>query len=142
MIQITDQIAIEANEISETFAKASGPGGQNVNKLATAVQLRFDLRHSPNIPPDMRERAERLAGRRLTKEGILVISASRYRTQEQNRSDALARLVELLQRAAVPPRPRKPTRPTKASKVRRLNTKTRRGQLKKLRAKTSRNGDD
>ena len=142
MIQITDQIAIEDNEISETFARASGPGGQNVNKLATAVQLRFDLRHSPNISPDVRERAERLAGRRLTKEGILVISASRYRTQEQNRSDALARLVELLQRAAVPPRPRKPTRPTKASKVRRLDTKTRRGKIKKLRSKTSRNLDD
>ena len=131
MIKITDQIAIDPSEISESFARGSGPGGQNVNKLATAVQLRFDLRRSRSLPSSVRQRAERLAGSRLTKQGVIVISASRFRTQEQNRADALARLVALLQEAAVEPRPRKPTRPTKASKVRRLDRKTQRGAIKK-----------
>ena len=110
-----------------------GPGGQNVNKVSTAVQLRFDLRGSPSLPEAVRARAERLAGRRLTKEGVLVITAARFRTQEQNRADALARLVELLRQAAERPTPRRPTRPSRAAKRRRMDDKTRRGSIKKLR---------
>ncbi len=134
MIEITDQIAIDPREIEETFVRASGPGGQNVNKVSTAVQLRFDLRHSPSLPDDLRARAERLAGRRLTKEGVVVITAARYRSQEKNRDDALARLTDLLKRAAQPPAPRRPTRTPLGSKKRRLADKARRGTLKKLRS--------
>jgi ribosome-associated protein len=133
MIRITDHIAIDESEISETFIRASGPGGQNVNKLSTAVQLRFDVRHSPSLPDEVRARLERLAGRRLTNDGVLVITAQRYRTQERNREDALARLVELVQAATVRPVKRRPTRPTFASKVRRLEGKKRRGDIKALR---------
>ncbi len=133
MIEITDQIAIDPREIEETFIRASGPGGQNVNKVSTAVQLRFDLRHSPSLPRDVSIRAERLAGKRLTKEGVIVITAARYRTQEQNRDDARARLTDLLKRAARPPATRKPTRPSLGSKKRRLEAKARRGSIKKLR---------
>ena len=124
MIEITDRIAIAPREIEETFIRAPGPGGQNVNKLSTAVQLRFDLRHSPSLPDDVRARAERLAGKRLTKEGVIVITAARFRTQEQNRDDALVRLTELLKKAARRPATRKPTRPTLGSKKRRLEGKT------------------
>ena len=134
MIEITDRIAIDPREIEESFLRASGPGGQNVNKVSTAVQLRFDLRHSPSLPDDLRARAERLAGKRLTKDGVVVITAARYRSQEKNRDDALARLTDLLRRAAEPPRPRKPTRPTAGSKKKRLAAKTRRGALKKQRS--------
>ncbi len=137
MIRITDKLSLDPREIEESFVRASGPGGQNVNKLSTAVQLRFDLRRSPSLPADVRSRAAALAGARLTKDGVIVISASRYRTQQQNRADALARLVELLAEAATPPRPRKPTRPTKASKTRRLDSKARRGSVKKLRRKAA-----
>ena len=133
MITITNRVAIDENEIEESFIRASGPGGQNVNKVATAVQLRFDIRHSPSLPQDVRARAERLAGRRLTKDGVLVIEASRYRTQEQNRADALERLIDLLRRATEVPKPRKATRPTRASKIRRVEHKQRRGAIKKLR---------
>ncbi|CAE7257640.1 arfB [Symbiodinium microadriaticum] len=133
MIAITRDIAIDPAEVEESFLRASGPGGQNVNKVETAVQLRFDLRHSPSLPAPLRARAERLAGKRLTKEGVLVITAARFRSQERNREDALARLVALLQKAAIPPTPRKATRPTLASKKRRLDTKAQRGRLKQMR---------
>jgi ribosome-associated protein len=133
MIRITGNVAIEQSEISESFIRASGPGGQNVNKLATAVQLRFDVRHSPSLPQEVRTRLERIAGRRLTRDGVLVITAQRYRTQERNRDDALTRLIELIRAAAVPPRPRRSTRPTFASQVRRLEGKRRRGDIKALR---------
>lgn len=135
MIAIRDSIAIDERELDETFVRASGPGGQNVNKLSTAVQLRFDLRGSPNIPPAMKERAEKLAGQRLTREGIIVISADRFRTQEQNREDARARLIDLLQRASIIPKVRRKTRPTLASKKRRIEGKKRRSEVKNRRGK-------
>jgi ribosome-associated protein len=134
MIRITDAIALDEREIDESFVRAAGPGGQNVNKLTTAVQLRFDVRHSPSLPEDVRARLERLAGRRLTQEGVLIITAQRHRTQERNRQDALERLVELVQRAARPPTPRRPTRPTAAARRRRLDVKQRRGAIKRLRS--------
>jgi ribosome-associated protein len=134
MIRITDAIAIDEREIHESFVRASGPGGQNVNKLATAVQLRFDARGSPSLPEDVRARLERLAGRRLTQDGVLVITARRHRTQERNRQDALERLVELVRRAARPPTPRRPTKPSAAARRRRLDAKQRRGVIKRLRA--------
>ena len=133
MIPITNHIAIDESEIQESFIRSSGPGGQNVNKLATAVQLRFDVRNSPSLPDEVRARLERLAGRRLTRDGVLVITAQRYRTQERNRDDALTRLIELIRAAAVRPTPRRPTRPTLGSKVRRLEGKKRRGDVKALR---------
>ncbi len=133
MIKITDTISIDPRAIEESFIRTSGPGGQNVNKVSTAVQLRFDLRHAPKLPADMRARAERLAGRRLTKEGVIVITAARFRTQEQNRDDALARLTDLLKKAAHRPTVRRATRPTRSSKKRRVDAKTKRGALKKLR---------
>ena len=140
MIRITKSVSIGEDELHEEFIRSSGPGGQYVNKLSTAVQLRFDLRGSPSIPYGMRERAEALAGSRLTKDGVLIITAQRHRTQERNRADALERLVELLQEAAVPPKPRRKTRPTKASKERRLEGKKRRGDIKGLR-RTKPGGD-
>ena len=133
MIRITDHIALDESELVESFIRASGPGGQNVNKLSTAVQLRFDVRHSPSLTDEVRARLERLAGRRLTREGVLVITAQRHRTQARNRDDALARLVELIRRAAIAPVPRRPTKPTKASRVRRIEGKKHRGGIKQLR---------
>ena len=133
MIQINADIAISEDEIEERFILASGPGGQNVNKVASAVQLRFDVRRSPSLPDDVRARLERLAGRRLTREGVLVVTARRTRSQERNRQDALARLVELVRRAAVAPAPRRPTRPTAAGRRRRLEAKGRRSAVKRLR---------
>jgi ribosome-associated protein len=133
MIRINDTIGIDEGEVTETFIRASGPGGQNVNKLATAVQLRFDVRHSPSLSHEVRARLERLAGKRLTRDGVLVITAQRHRTQERNRDDALERLVELVRAAAVRPTPRRPTRPTFGSKVRRLEGKKRRSGVKALR---------
>lgn len=133
MLRVTAHIAIDEREIEEQFVRASGPGGQNVNKLSTAVQLRFDVRHSPSLPHDVRARLERLAGSRLTRDGVLVITAQRHRTQARNRQDALARLLDLIRRAAVAPVKRRPTRPTKASRERRIEGKKRRSGLKRLR---------
>ena len=140
MIEITPSISLEPREITETFIRSPGPGGQNVNKVATAVQLRFDLRASPSLPEAVRNRATRLAGRRLTKDGIVVITAARFRSQERNREDALARLVALLREAARPPAPRKASRPSLGAKKRRLDDKTRRGAIKRLRR--TRPGED
>jgi ribosome-associated protein len=133
MIDVTAHIAIDEREIEEAFVRSSGPGGQNVNKLSTAVQLRFDVRHSPSLPHDVRERLERLAGSRLTNDGVLVIIAQRHRTQARNRQDALNRLIDLIRQAAVVPVKRRPTRPTRASRERRIEGKKRRAGVKHLR---------
>lgn len=131
MIRITNSIALDENEVEEQFIRSSGPGGQNVNKVATAVQLRFDVARSPNLPEPVRERLKRLAGRRLTGDGVLVIDARRHRTRERNRRDALDRLIALVRKAAIAPTPRKATRPTAASRRRRMEAKQRRGTLKR-----------
>ena len=133
MIEVTDQITIDESEIRLEFVQSSGPGGQNVNKVTTGVQLRFDVRSSPSLPDDVRQRLERLAGKRLTTEGVLVIEAREHRTQQQNREEALERLVELIRRASEKPKTRKKTQPTLASKQRRVETKRRRSEIKRLR---------
>jgi ribosome-associated protein len=133
MIRITSRLAIDEREVNESFVRASGPGGQNVNKLSTAVQLRFDVRGSPSLPADVKARLERLAGTRLTRDGVLVIIAQRHRTQARNREDALERFIDLVRRAAIAPRPRRPTKPTKASRERRIEGKKRRAGIKHLR---------
>lgn len=133
MLSITPDLAIDDRELTETFIRASGPGGQNVNKVATAVQLRFDVRHSPSLSEAVRERLIRLAGKRISEDGELVIEARRYRTQEQNREDARQRLAALIRSALEPPKPRRATRVTKAAKARRLESKRQRSQVKHLR---------
>jgi ribosome-associated protein len=133
MIRITGKISIDERELQERFVRASGPGGQNVNKVATAVQLRFDMRHSARLPDDVRERLARLAGNRLTREGVIVIAAQCHRTLERNRQDARDRLVQLIKRAAAPPATRRATKPTIASRERRLQSKRRRAMVKDLR---------
>jgi ribosome-associated protein len=133
MIRVTGTITIDEDEIHQQFIRASGPGGQNVNKVATAVQLRFDVAHSPSLPEDVRERLTRLAGKRMTREGTLIIDARRFRTQEQNRQDSVARLVSLIRQAAEKPKIRKRTRPTLVSRERRLESKHRRARIKYLR---------
>ncbi|HXJ03418.1 MAG TPA: alternative ribosome rescue aminoacyl-tRNA hydrolase ArfB [Micropepsaceae bacterium] len=134
-ILITDTIAIDEDELSESFVLASGPGGQNVNKVSSAVQLRFDVAHSPSLPDAVRARLIPLCGQRLTKDGIVIIVARAHRTQERNRAEAREKLIELIARAATPLVPRRPTKPTKASKRRRLEAKTARAKIKRTRGK-------
>lgn len=131
MIQITPDLTIDEGEIHLEFIRASGPGGQKVNKAATAVQLRFDVGNSPSLPDDVRERLIRLAGKQITEDGILIIHAQRFRTQDRNRHDAVDRLVELIRKASEKPRLRRKTKPTPASKRRRLETKRQRGNIKR-----------
>jgi ribosome-associated protein len=133
MIEITSSIVIDDSEIQEEFIRSSGPGGQNVNKVATTVQLRFDVANSPSLPEEVRERLISLARSRITEDGVLIINARRFRTQGRNRQDAIERLAELIRRAAEKPRSRRKTRPTLASKMRRLEEKHRRAETKKLR---------
>ncbi len=132
MARITPDVNIDESELQETFVRASGPGGQNVNKVATAVQLRFDIGRS-RLPYGVKERLRKLAGSRVTADDVLTIEAQRHRTQEQNREDARARLIELVKRAEQPPKPRRATKPTKASQERRLESKKREGKQKELR---------
>ena len=136
MIPVTRGIAISDDELSEEFVRASGPGGQNVNKVSSAVQLRFDVRRSPNLPDAVKARLERLAGHRLTLDGVIIIAAQRFRMRERNREDALERLLALIREAAVPPPPpRRKTKPTLGSKTRRLDGKTRRAAVKQGRGR-------
>jgi ribosome-associated protein len=135
MIAVTDQIWLDENELEFSFIRASGPGGQNVNKVSTAAQMRFDARHSPSLPDEVSARLQKLAGSRLTLEGVIVITAARHRTQERNRADAVERLVALIAKAAVAPVKRRPTRPSKAARARRLDAKSRRGEVKTRRGR-------
>jgi ribosome-associated protein len=134
MIRVSPTITIDERDVEEVFIRSSGPGGQNVNKVATAVQLRFDVRHSRALSEDIRQRLQRLAGRRMTRDGVLIIMAQKYRTQERNRQDALDRFIALIKEAETPSATRRPTRPTVASRERRLKHKRRRSAVKGLRA--------
>ncbi len=133
MIQITPSLAISDNEIQLDFVRASGPGGQNVNKVATAAQLRFDVRHSPSLPGDVRARLVRLAGKRINESGEIIILARQFRTQEKNRQDAIDRLVKLVRQAAYKPKPRRKTQLSRAAKGRRKEMKRRKGEVKRTR---------
>jgi ribosome-associated protein len=140
MLRVTPAIAIDESELEEHFVRASGPGGQNVNKVATAVQLRFDVERSPSLDAGVRERLRALAGTRITSDGVLVIDARAQRSQAENRKDARERLIELIRRAAIKPKKRRRTRPTAASKERRLTTKHTRSDAKRARRKVG--GDE
>ena len=136
MISVTEHISISEDELEERFVRASGPGGQNVNKVSTAAQLRFDALRSPNLNSAIYLRLQTLAGRRMTRDGVVVISADRFRSQERNRQDALERLIALIREAAIPPRRRRPTKPSRGAKERRMQLKKRRSSIKKNRGKT------
>jgi ribosome-associated protein len=137
MLEITPTLRLDENELHFEYVRASGPGGQNVNKVATAVQLRFDVAHSASLASDLKGRLIRLAGKRINADGVLVIEARRFRSQEANRADALRRLRELLQKAATPPKQRKHTRPTAASRAKRLEEKKQRSEIKRRRQNRS-----
>lgn len=139
MIDVTSRIRLDEREIKESFIRASGPGGQNVNKVSSAVELRFDARNSPSLPEGVRERLMKLAGRRLTLGGEIVITAQSHRSQEMNRADALEKLLELIRAATIVPKARRKTKPTKSSQEKRMNSKAKRGDVKRLR--TSRSDD-
>lgn len=142
MIQITPSITIDECEIQEDFIHSSGPGGQHVNKVATAVKLRFDVAHSPSLPEEVRSRLIRLAGRRITEDGVIVVDARRFRSQERNRRDARDRLAALIRKAAERPTPRRKMHPSTASKMRRLKDKRRRGEIKRIRRAPSEARDE
>ncbi len=141
MLRITSTLVLGEDEIEERFVRSSGPGGQHVNKVATAVQLRFDVRRSPSLPDHIRDRLLLIAGNRISEDGILIIEARRFRTQERNRRDARERLISLLRHAIIVPKIRKPGRPTAASRAKRIEAKKRRGIIKRLRRGATSDGD-